>query len=194
MDSKYLIVGLGNPGKKYSLTRHNAGFMVLDLVAKKYKIDYQKVCRNYWQASFSHSYARIFLIKPDTFMNLSGLAVAEIVYVNSIDLSKLLVICDDINLPFGTIRIRPKGSDGGQKGLRSIIHHLESDCFPRLRIGIGNHFEDAANYVLSRFKKSEVINLRPVLNNAVDAVECFIENEIEKTMSRFNKNYLEEAE
>ncbi len=191
MKLNYLIVGLGNPGKKYSLTRHNAGFMVLDLMAQKYNSKYRKVNRNYWYASFSNGRENIFLVKPATYMNLSGIAVAECMRVFEIELSNLIVVCDDINLPFGTIRIRQKGSDGGQKGLRSIINHLESDSFPRLRIGIGNDFDDASDYVLSKFKISEADDLKIILNYAIEAIDTFIEHGIENAMSRYNKTYLE---
>lgn len=192
--SKYLIVGLGNPGKKYADTRHNAGFMALDLFAKKHRIEFKKENKKYWHAWFSFKQVSVDLIKPNTFMNLSGEAVADYLKNHPIHLSNLIVICDDINLPFGTIRIRQKGSDGGQKGLRSIIQHLESESFPRLRIGIGNTFEDAAEYVLSRFKESEEKELQLVLENAVTAIESIIECGIENAMSRFNKNHLQRIE
>jgi len=124
-------------------------------------------------------------------MNLSGLAVASGIRNYDVVLSNLLIICDDINLNFGTIRIRLKGSDGGQKGLRSIISKLETQDFPRLRIGIGNHFEDAAGYVLSPFSSAEEKELPLIIRIAVDTALSFVLNGIELTMSRFNRNYLE---
>ncbi|MFZ5518254.1 MAG: aminoacyl-tRNA hydrolase [Candidatus Zhuqueibacterota bacterium] len=192
MDAKFVIVGLGNPGKKYAHTRHNIGFMVLDRIAGKASNTFEKSNRLYWSASYTHGLETVALVKPATFMNLSGQAVADYLTSQNAQVSQLLVICDDINLPFGTIRIRFKGSDGGQKGLRSIIEHLGTDNFPRLRIGISNDFEDAAEYVLSQFSDSEAAHLPIILSHAADAVQCFLENGIESAMSRFNRNYLDE--
>jgi len=191
MESTFLIVGLGNPGNEYEKTRHNSGFMVVDWLATKYKISFNKLNNIYWITSFKYNRENIILMKPATFMNLSGIAVAAGIKHYNIILSNLLIVCDDINLPFGTLRIRSKGSDGGQKGLRSIISSLGTQNVPRLRIGIGNHFDDAVDYVLLSFSKKELKNLPIIINQAANAVECFVVNGIELTMSRFNSNYLE---
>jgi len=191
MESTFLIVGLGNPGNEYEKTRHNSGFMVVDCLATKYKISFNKLNNIYWITSFKYNRENIILMKPATFMNLSGIAVAAGIKHYNIILSNLLIVCDDINLPFGTLRIRSKGSDGGQKGLRSIISSLGTQNVPRLRIGIGNHFDDAVDYVLLSFSKKELKNLPIIINQAANAVECFVVNGIELTMSRFNSNYLE---
>jgi len=191
MESTFLIVGLGNPGNEYEKTRHNSGFMVVDRLATKYKISFNKLNNIYWITSFKYNRENIILMKPATFMNLSGIAVAAGIKHYNIILSNLLIVCDDINLPFGTLRIRSKGSDGGQKGLRSIISSLGTQNVPRLRIGIGNHFDDAVDYVLLSFSKKELKNLPIIINQAANAVECFVVNGIELTMSRFNSNYLE---
>jgi PTH1 family peptidyl-tRNA hydrolase len=182
---------LGNPGKKYKRTRHNVGFMVIDAIASRQKKTFTQIDDNYWACSYQNQNNHIILMKPATYMNLSGQAVASGMARYNIDLSKLLVICDDINLEFGTIRIRSKGSDGGQKGLRSIISVLETQDFPRLRIGIGDHFSDAIEYVLSPFSKKEDEFLVSMIAMAADAVDHFILNNLELAMSRFNRNYLE---
>ena len=191
MESPFLIVGLGNPGKKYERTRHNVGFMVIDTIASRLKMTFTKIEERYWTCSQQYQNKNIILMKPATYMNLSGRAVASGMARYNIDLSNLLVICDDINLEFGTIRIRSKGSDGGQKGLRSIISSLATQDFPRLRIGIGDHFRDAVEYVLSPFSKNENEDLLSIIAIAADAVDYFILNNLELAMSRFNRNYLE---
>ena len=124
-------------------------------------------------------------------MNLSGIAVISGIKQYDVVLSNFLVICDDINLKFGTLRIRSKGSDGGQKGLRSIISNVGTPDFPRLRIGIGDYFDNASAYVLSPFNSAEKKELPSIIQIAADAVESFVLNGIELTMSRFNRNYLE---
>jgi PTH1 family peptidyl-tRNA hydrolase len=124
-------------------------------------------------------------------MNLSGTAVASAIKLYDIVLSNLLVLCDDINLKFGTIRIRSKGSDGGQKGLRSIISNLETKDFARLRMGVGDHFQDAAEYVLSPFNSEEKKDLPSIIQIAADATLSYVLNGIELTMSRFNRTYFE---
>jgi PTH1 family peptidyl-tRNA hydrolase len=194
MESPFLIVGLGNPGKQYSKTRHNSGFMVADYLAAQFNKSFTKFKNMYWVTSFDHQQQTIILMKPATFMNLSGLAVAAGVGRYGVTLSNLLVICDDLNLKFGAIRLRANGSDGGQKGLRSIISTLGTQDFPRLRIGIDNHIEDAVEYVLSPFSKNEWEYLPDIIKWAAEAVESFVLNGIEITMSRFNKNYLSRLE
>ena len=130
-------------------------------------------------------------MKPTTFINLSGIAVAEGIEQFKIILSNLLIICDDINLPFGTLRFRTKGSDSGQKGLRSIVSNLGTQDFPRLRIGISQPFDDTVDYVLEPFINTEKEHLPLIIGQATEAVESYITNGIEFTMSRFNKHYLE---
>lgn len=190
MESSFLIVGLGNPGKKYEHTKHNIGFMVADCLAAKFKKSFIKYKDIYWETSFKFNECQIKVIKPATFMNLSGLAVASGVKQHEVALSNLLIVCDDINLNFGVIRIRAKGSDGGQKGLRSIITILGTEDFPRLRIGVGDHVEDATQYVLSPFREQDREHLPLIINQATDAVKSFIINGLELAMSRFNRNVL----
>ncbi len=174
------------------MTRHNVGFMVLDVLAKRWHTEFKQGKGKYLQASFHLEGEKVLLVKPLTFMNLSGQAVRAVIhYFNFTDLSRLLVICDDLNLPFGTIRLRRSGSDGGQKGLRSVIQELNTEEIPRLRIGIGNGFSDAVRYVLSPFSKEEQKFLPEILNWAADAVEVFITEGIERAMSKFNRHIIE---
>jgi len=188
----YVIVGLGNPGEAYKDTRHNVGFMVLDLWQKKFGLKYIRdvgpsqvaFCRNFTE--------KVILVRPLTFMNLSGNAVKRIADKYQLsDFSKLVVVSDDLNLPFGSIRIRRGGSSGGQKGLQSIIERLGTNEFPRLRIGLGFRYRDAVKFVLSPFNKTEKQDMPLVLDVSAQALENIIVNGIENTMSQFNKNYLE---
>ncbi len=188
----FLIVGLGNPGLSYKDTRHNVGFMVLDRFCARNQLAFGKSGRTYHSVSFIFDSQKVLFIKPRTFMNESGRAVKKAVSERDIsDLSRLLVVSDDLNLPFGTIRLRDSGSAGGQKGLKSIIEHLGTDRFPRLRVGIGNGYRDAADYVLSPFSRQEKKELPFVLDAAVDALELFLREGIELTMSRYNRNILD---
>jgi PTH1 family peptidyl-tRNA hydrolase len=182
-----LVVGLGNPGSKYQGTRHNVGFELIDRLAQGGAA-----------AAFSHKFEgllaeteidfrRVLLLKPQTFMNLSGRSVGQAVRFYKVAPSDLLVVCDDLSLPLGKLRLRPGGSDGGQKGLRDITSHLGTDQFPRLRIGIGDRDQiEATDYVLSRFRSSE----RPVIDDALilasQAVAVWVTQGIEAAMNRFN--------
>jgi PTH1 family peptidyl-tRNA hydrolase len=188
----YLIVGLGNPGLSYKHTRHNVGFMVLDFLGKKYRLKFEKDQGPSRTAQFSLEKRSVLLIKPLTFMNLSGQAVKAITNKKRIyDLATMLVICDDINLPFAELRLRGSGSAGGQKGLLSIISQLGTSEFARLRIGIGTNFSDAADYVLSPFLPPERKTLPLILEQAAAAVESFIMKGLDSTMNLYNKNILE---
>jgi PTH1 family peptidyl-tRNA hydrolase len=190
-----LIVGLGNPGPRYESTRHNVGFMILDILARRYNGGFKKSQDPYEYARLTFESQGILLLKPLTYMNESGLAVtAGISRFDIDDFSKLLIVCDDLNLPFGTVRLRKHGSDGGQKGLRSIIEALGTQEFPRLRFGIGDHFIDAVEFVLSPFNSKEAADLPQVLGWAADAIESWIGNGIQLTMSKYNKHMLDSKE
>ena len=188
-----LIIGLGNPGNEYKWTRHNVGFEAIDKLAYDFNINVNK---NKFKAIYGEGIIhgeKVLLIKPLTYMNLSGECVRDFLnFYKDIELSDILVICDDINLPLGSIRIRKKGSDGGQNGLKNIIYQLGSDSFPRLRIGIGQkppHFT-LANFVLSKFNKDEEEYIVKGITNATDAIEIFIkdkENGLSNAMNLFNK-------
>ncbi|RMI09639.1 MAG: aminoacyl-tRNA hydrolase [Calditrichaeota bacterium] len=187
----HVVVGLGNPGKAYEMTRHNVGFLVVEALAKRHHGSFSKGKGQYLQSRIQIDQAPVLLVKPTTFMNLSGVAVRQVLdYYHITDLSRLLLICDDFHLPFGTIRMRPSGSSGGQKGLLSVFDTLNTNQIARLRIGIGNGFRDARSYVLSPFSREEQKHLPLILEWAADAVESFVQEGIEKTMSRFNRNIL----
>lgn len=152
-----VILGLGNPGKKYLKTRHNIGFMVVERVASRHSLRFKEGKGDYYFTSGDISENEFALLLPTTYMNNSGLAAKHFLEKNDIIFQDTLVVCDDIHLDLGEIRLRAKGSDGGHNGLRSIIYELESNDFPRLRIGIGKEFDESAqsDFVLSRFTEAE---------------------------------------
>jgi len=182
-----LVVGLGNPGTKYQGTRHNVGFELIDRLASggrgasfTRKFDGQ-------MAETEIDFRRVLLLKPETFMNLSGRSVGQAVRFYKLEPHEILAVCDDLSLPVGKIRIRPGGSDGGQKGLRDIAAHLGTDQFPRLRIGIGEQGDsDAVAYVLSRFRSPERAVIDDSLILASQAVAVWVTRGIDPAMNRFN--------
>ncbi len=185
----HLVVGLGNPGDKYLYTRHNAGFLTLDYIAQKAGV---KVDRSKFKALMGEAVIggkRVLLMKPQTFMNLSGEAVRAAADFYKIAPENITVVCDDINLAPGKLRIRKKGSDGGQKGLRSIIEHLGTDAFPRIRMGVGAkpHPEyDLADWVLGEFSKADKELFFTAMGKASDALPLIIGGDTDKAMSQFN--------
>lgn len=184
----FVIVGLGNPGVKYERTRHNVGFMVVDELAKQVGVRV-RVRRFHARIATAEVNGKcILLVKPQTFMNLSGEAVQLIVHHYQLPLDRLLIILDDVNLPLGKLRIRPRGSHGGHRGLRSVIETLRTQNFPRLRIGIGKPpvGQDLVDYVLSPFAPDEEETLQLTIARATDAVFTFIAEGIERAMSAFN--------
>jgi len=182
-----LVVGLGNPGTKYQGTRHNVGFELIDRLASggrgasfTRKFDGQ-------MADTEIDFRRVLLLKPETFMNLSGRSVGQAVRFFKLEPHEILAVCDDLSLPVGKIRIRPGGSDGGQKGLRDIAAHLGTDQFPRLRIGIGDQGDtNAVDYVLSRFRGPERAVIDDSLILASQAVAVWVTQGIDPAMNRFN--------
>jgi peptidyl-tRNA hydrolase, PTH1 family len=182
-----LVVGLGNPGTKYLGTRHNIGFDLVDRLAQGGS---QATFANKFegqQAEIEIDYRRVLLLKPQTFMNLSGRSVGQAVRFYKLPVADLLVLCDDLSLPVGKLRLRSGGSDGGQKGLRDIAAQLGTDQFPRLRIGIGeNAGVDAADYVLSRFRSTERNSIDDALILASQAVVVWVTQGIDAAMNRFN--------
>ena len=185
----YLIVGLGNPGKQYESTRHNAGFICIDILAEKYGIKINKLKFKSLIGEGRIEGKRCLLLKPQTFMNLSGEAVRDAVEFYKIPVENVIVICDDISLEPGKMRIRRKGSHGGQNGMRNIIFHLKDDNFPRIKIGIGakpNPEYDLADWVLSRFSQSEAKLIKQVADNTVSAIEIMVKGDIDKAMSNYN--------
>ena len=185
----FMIVGLGNPGIEYEYTRHNAGFLCVDYIADKLgvKIDKFKNKAYYTTADFDGK--KVLLVKPQTYMNLAGEAVVGLLNFFKVDTDKLLVISDDISLDVGKMRIRRKGSDGGQKGLRSIIELTGKDNFPRVKVGIGkkpNPNYDLAKWVLSKFKDDELKELENIKENVYSAAKLIINDQIDKAMNKFN--------
>ena len=190
-----LIVGLGNPGPRYEHTKHNIGFRVIDTFysriqsEQQYQKDSEKrvtsICKSLViQTEWNNS--PIILAKPMTYMNNSGYAVATLIDCFEIPLNELCIVYDDIHLDIGVIRIRQKGSDGGQKGMKSIIHHISTTAFPRLRIGIGEPVGDITDYVLSEFNKDEETKIEHSIERAVDAIETYITDGILTAMNTFN--------
>ena len=186
---EFLIVGLGNPGKKYELTRHNAGFLFADLLADKQGVKISKIQFKSVTADIELAGKKCLLMKPQTFMNNSGEAVKQAAAFYKIPPEKIIVVFDDISLPCGKLRIRRKGSDGGHNGIKSIIYLLNSDKFPRIKLGIGEkpHPDyELADWVLSAFKKDELSALREAAENACSAVELMVQGDIDRAMSNFN--------
>ncbi len=185
----YIIAGLGNPGRKYVGTRHNMGFEALDAVAAKYNIDIKKAKFNALYGEGNIEGEKVVLVKPQTFMNLSGESIREFKSWYKAENSQIIIIYDDVSLPVGKMRIRPKGSAGGHNGMKSIIYQINSDLFPRIKIGVGspdNPDFDLADYVLGKFTKAEVKELIPIAVKAAEAVGEIIKNGIEKAMTKFN--------
>ncbi len=186
---EFIIVGLGNPGKKYELTRHNAGFLFADLLADKNGENISKIQFKSVTANITIGGHRCLLMKPQTFMNNSGEAVKQAAAFYKIPPENIIVVFDDISLPCGKMRIRRKGSDGGHNGIKSIIYLLNSDKFPRIKLGVGEkpHPDyDLADWVLSSFKKNELDSLRESAENACKAVEMMVQGNIDGAMSNFN--------
>lgn len=186
----FLIVGLGNPGKKYEGTRHNAGFAALEALAESLHVKVDRVRFKSFCAQADLDGQRVLLMMPQTFMNLSGEAVREAMQFYKLPPERVLVLFDDISLPVGTIRIRRKGSAGGQKGMASIIALCGSDQFPRVKIGIGEkpHPDyDLADWVLSRFTKEEAPRLLDAAKNAAEAARLIAAGKVDEAMNRFSK-------
>lgn len=170
------ILGLGNPGEEYINTRHNVGFMILDRFAEKYHLQFKPSKHDYYFASGELENFPFVLVKPLTYVNRSGESALDVLNDYKITLNDILIICDDLNLEFGKIRIRKTGGDGGHNGIASIIYSLNSDYFLRLRFGIGRNFEkgEMVNFVLSRFTENELSELTKKYDLAVELMESFI--------------------
>ncbi len=185
----YIIAGLGNPGRRYVNSRHNVGFETLDAVAAKYNIDVKKVKFNGIYGEGKIEGERVVLVKPQTFMNLSGECIRDFKNWYKTEDTQIIIIYDDISLPLGKMRIRPKGSAGGHNGVKSIIYQLGSEVFPRIKIGVGapdNPDYDLADYVLGKFSATEIKELVPTAVKAAEAVGEIIKNGTESAMSKYN--------
>ena len=184
-----LIVGLGNPGRDYQDTRHNIGFMVIDELFERYKVSNFKTKFHSVYSEVMINSEKVLLVKPTTFMNNSGIAIREIMDFYKIDPEDLMVIYDDIDIGFSDVRIRKKGSSGSHNGMKSIIYQIQSEEFPRIRIGVGKKHEnqDLANFVLSRFSKEELEDIEIAIKFAADGVESFINKGIDFAMNNYNR-------
>jgi len=183
-----LLVGLGNPGSEYAATRHNIGFMVVDRLAERWRVRFRGGRGEYVAGESDVGGQEVALVKPVTYMNLSGVAVSDAVARYGIELSRLLVIHDDIHLPYGKLRLRPQGSDGGHNGVASIIYHLGTEAFPRLRVGVGAAFpkNQRVHYVLSPFTPEEQKELPLLIEAAADAAVVFVNEGLNAAMNKFN--------
>ncbi len=182
-----IVIGLGNPGTKYTKTRHNIGFMVINKFLKGCKVSFTKKYRDSIVNKCLIEGEEILFVKPQLFMNLSGIPAKRIAEKNNCNLNEILVILDDFDLPLGKVRIREKGSSGGHKGLKSISDHLKTTYFSRLRIGIGNiSSEDTEDFVLSRFTKEEKKVIEDALDKACNAIRYWVTTDINNCMSMIN--------
>jgi PTH1 family peptidyl-tRNA hydrolase len=193
-----LIVSLGNPGTQYAQTRHNMGFIILDYIAEKNNLNFKAGKGEWYEAHFMHNGRSVYLMKPTTFMNNSGLAISDFIDRNNIEMKDILTVFDDFQIPLGTIRIRETGSDGGHNGISSIIYHLNTLDFPRMRVGIGTEKEikkdDYTDFVLSNFTEDELVKVKQMLPLYKEAIFCFIDEGIKNAMNMYNKNYFKTEE
>ncbi|MEP7133692.1 MAG: aminoacyl-tRNA hydrolase [Chloroflexota bacterium] len=184
----FLLVGLGNPGREYKDTRHNVGFMLIDRIAVRLNARGLKVQSKAIVMNTTHEERKLILAKPQTFMNLSGQSVQGLAHFYKVPFTNMLVLSDDLDIPFGTIRIRASGGPGGQRGMASIIEKLGTKDFPRLRLGIGRPpgRMDPAAYVLQNFSKDEMQTLSEVLDHGAEAVFAFVTHGLNKAMNEYN--------
>ena len=183
-----LVVGLGNPGRKYQKTRHNIGFLVIDALAEEFKIKLKKIKYDSFYGEGWLDEA-VILAEPMTFMNLSGKSISKLIKKHKVDLKDTIVIYDDLNLDLGVLKIKKSGSSGGHNGLKSIIEQLQSNCFPRIRLGIGrpNEMLDLTRYVLSTFKREEHEKVGEMVSKSVEAVKLIFTGGIDMAMTVYNK-------
>ena len=185
----WMIVGLGNPGQQYASTRHNTGFMTLDLLAQRLQV---KVSKERFQAQTAQAVydgQKLLLVKPQTYMNASGLSVEPAAHYYKLPPERIIVLFDDISLPVGKLRIRKSGSAGGHNGLKSLISSLGSDQFPRVKIGVGakpHPDYDLADWVLSTVSKTEWPDYQEAMSHAADAALCIVKNGCEKAAAEYN--------
>lgn len=182
----FLIVGLGNPGKEYAGTRHNIGFEAVDYIADKYNIELNRIKFKGIFGEGMINGKKTILLKPTTYMNLSGESIREVVNFYKISNEDIIVIYDDISLEVGRLRIREKGSHGGHNGIRSIIANLSTDVFPRVKIGVGGPKGDLVSHVLGKFSKDEIDILREAIQATSEAVATILISDTKEAMNKFN--------
>jgi PTH1 family peptidyl-tRNA hydrolase len=190
VNAPFLIAGLGNPGAEYARTRHNAGFLVLEELARVWKVDWRREARfDALVARTNRPPGPVWLVRPLTYMNVTGRAVGAVARYYQVPLTQILVVVDDADLPLGTVRMRPEGSSGGHHGLESIEDHLGTRAYARLRIGIGRTdpaVREITGHVLGRFTADEAEVFGRVLPHAVEQVVCWLEEGPQKAMARYN--------
>lgn len=188
MNEVFLVVGLGNPGREYAATRHNIGFRIADHLAKTLGVRFSRQQNHAFIAAGNRGEAKVVMAKPQTYMNLSGQSVAGLLRFYKVPLEHLLVCCDDIDLPFGALRVRASGGSAGQRGMQSILESLSTKEVPRLRFGVGRPpgRMDAADYVLREFNSEEEEALPPIIDTAVQAILTFLDSSLEEAINRYN--------
>ena len=194
------IIGLGNPGREYAHTRHNVGYRVIETLAAAQRIALRPGDGDYYAGAATNDGDELLLVMPTTYMNNSGIAVGDVCRKYALAIDDLLVVFDDFQLPFGTLRLRPHGSDGGHNGMGSIIYHLETDIVARLRVGVAgatipaaHTHETMAGYVLTDFEPDEERQLTTLLTAAADACLGWARDGVPKTMNGFNKNFFSDS-
>ena len=182
-----MIAGLGNPGRKYENTKHNMGFLVLDALAEKNGIRIRKIKHKALVGEGIIAGQKVLLVKPQTYMNLSGESLREVVQYYDIEPEEIMVVYDDADIPVGNIRLRKKGSAGSHNGMKSVIYQLQFDDFPRLRVGIGTEKKgDMMDFVLTGFSGEDMDKIREAIGQAVSALECWIDKGIDIAMNEYN--------
>jgi len=187
-ENTFLLIGLGNPGREYKDTRHNFGFMLIDRIAIRLNARGMKVQSKAIVTSATYDESKLILAKPQTFMNLSGQSVQGLAHFYKVPFTNLMVLSDDLDIPFGTVRIRASGGPGGQRGLSSILEKLGTNEIPRMRLGIGRPpgRMDPAAYVLQNFSRDEMQTLSEVLDHGAEAIFAFVTHGLNKAMNEFN--------
>jgi PTH1 family peptidyl-tRNA hydrolase len=188
----HALIGLGNPGNRYEDTRHNIGYLIVDHFSAIKNIPFKSGKGDYYYKEIDVRDQHVLIFKPTTYMNNSGRAVRQILDHFSISVDRLLVVCDDFNLPLGAFRFRTKGSDGGHNGLKSIIYQLETENFGRFRFGIGDRFSDASDFVLESFSKREFATIKDLLPISTEAIHHWLDKGIEQTMNKYNRHFINE--
>jgi PTH1 family peptidyl-tRNA hydrolase len=181
-----VVVGLGNPGSRYEGTRHNVGYAVIDALAASPRASRFQTRFQAQLAELCEDDYKVLLVKPETFMNLSGRSVRQVLDFYQVEVADLLVVCDDINLPLGKLRVRARGTHGGHNGLRDIQNHLGTTEYARVRIGVGAPSEDAVDYVLGRFRPSERPVIEDAIQRAVQVVDVWVRQGVAACMNQYN--------
>ncbi len=186
----FAIFGLGNPGSAYGMNRHNVGFMLLDKMAQSKKASFRPGKGPFYYLESRYAGKHVVLIKPATYMNRSGIAVKQSLRFFNIERDNMIVLYDDFHLDFGLLRFRKKGSDGGHNGIKSIIYHLESEAFNRLKFGIGDPSSNSVGHVLSDFTKAEQEHLDVLFEKAIEGINVWLRLGMQEAMNRYNRNFI----